>query len=265
MEIETFFEKDFYRELEEGFPQEESFEQIQNKVKRMNYDTTYGDKLYFELIKNNRQYKKLHEYIYSREFIDYFLNFFRESIVSEIEKSYIIHNVFQFKIRPEPFETNNIINKKTHKKNSTEQVLYPRLDLGMGKEKYGINTGGKGIHIDNPQRLISILFYLGGYNSIEGGEHRIWKVKNSEELEVYKNIVPKPNLLIASLQNNIAFHDVVPIKKIDGTRNAFYIAISSSVKIWKDVKNININKKYNKNRYIQSSLINKLKSFFKLG
>ena len=31
----------------------------------MNYDTTYGDKLYSELVDKNKEYKELHNYIYS--------------------------------------------------------------------------------------------------------------------------------------------------------------------------------------------------------
>ena len=43
---------------------------------------------------------------------------------------------------------------------------------------------------------------------------------------IAKTIKPKSNTLIASVQNNISYHDVNPIKEISGTRNAFYIAIS---------------------------------------
>ena len=37
----------------------------------------------------------------------------------------------------------------------------------MGLLNYGKDTGGKGIHVDNPQRLISILLYLGGYRKFK--------------------------------------------------------------------------------------------------
>ena len=260
--IENFFDENFYNILEQNFPSEQKFQSIQNKVNRMNYDTTYGDKLYRELVDKNKEYKELHNYIYSNKFINYFLDLFSQNINDEMDKNFMIHNVFNFKKHPEPFEISGIIDKKTHGETNDIKILYPRLDIGMGKENYGVKTGGKGIHIDNPQRLISILFYLGGYKSIDGGDHRIWKVKNDDELEISKIIKPKPNLLIASLQNNVAFHDVYPIKKIDGSRNAFYIAISSSTKIWKDVKEISINKKFNKNRYKKKSLLDKVLSFF---
>ena len=258
--IENFFDENFYNILEQNFPSEQKFQSIKNKVNRMNYDTTFGDKLYDELINENKEYNELHKFIYSNKFINYFLDLFSQNISDEIDKNFMIHNVLKFEKHPDPYEINKIINKKTHSKTNEIKILYPRLDIGMGKENYGLKTGGKGIHIDNPQRLISILFYLGGYKSIDGGDHRIWKVKNDNELEVSKVIKPRRNLLIASLQNNIAFHDVYPIKKIDGSRNAFYIAISSSTKIWKDVKDIDINKKFNKNRYKRKSLLHKFLS-----
>ena len=62
-------------------------------------------------------------------------------------------------------------------------------------------------------------------------EHRIWK-KCSGDLEIHESIEPE-NLLIAGLQNNLAFHDVNPVKSIDGSRNTFYLAISCSSSVGK--------------------------------
>ena len=74
----------------------------------------------------------------------------------------------------------------------------------MGILGYG-NTCGKGIHVDNPQRLISILLYFGGFESMTGGELRIWR---KEKDNLVSNVIkPKPNSLVASLQSNISFHD----------------------------------------------------------
>ena len=73
------------------------------------------------------------------------------------------------------------------------------------------------------------------------------------KIEIEKVIQPKPNLLIASLQNNIGFHDVNPIKEILGTRNAFYMAISCNSPIWKKLKVNKFNLLHNKNRCQPSS------------
>ena len=91
-------------------------------------------------------------------------------------------DVRNLEINQTPFEVGEIFNKK-NLKTKEDFFLYPRLDIGFGEKDYGIKTGGKGIHIDNPQRLISILFYAGGYSNIEGGEHRLWRV-NDEKIEI---------------------------------------------------------------------------------
>ena len=54
------------------------------------------------------------------------------------------------------------------------------------------------------------------------------------------------------MQNNIAYHDVNPVLDISGQRNAFYMAISSSKRIWKKIPRTKINIKYNKNRVEES-------------
>ena len=119
------------------------------------------------------------------------------------------------------------------------------------------------IHVDNPQRLISILLYFGGYKHIKGGELRIWK-KVNDTLEISNIIKPTPNSLVASLQSNISFHDVNPVTEIDGTRNACYIAISSNNKIWKNLEYNQFNKKFHKNRVKKdNSIFEKVVNFFK--
>lgn len=165
-------------------------------------------------------------------------------------------------IKPSPHEVGGVIGKN-QLSNLDKKFIYPRLDIGLGIQGYGKNNGGGGVHIDNPQRIISLLFYLGGFNHINGGDHRIWKMnKTKNDLELHESIKPKKNLLIAGLQNNFAFHDVDPIKEIKGSRNAFYMAISSSIPIWKNVKNDKFNIQYNKNR-VKLSLIQKVKKKFK--
>jgi len=135
----------------------------------------------------------------------------------------------------------------------------------MGKEGYGKDNGGKGIHVDNPQRLICLLFFLGGNKKMIGGEHRVWKENNTSintpTMELVRSVKPFPNLLIGNLNSNKAYHDVNPITYIKGSRNCFFIAISSSCKIWKDLENNNFNKLYNRNRtqiYRKKNLISKI-------
>ena len=259
--IENFLDNDFYEKLESDFPNIDEFKENPRSVNRMNYDTTFGDNLYLNLIQKSSYYQRFHDYVYSEGFINFFLNKFKDNIQEEFHRKFLTENILKYSIIPDPFEINGIIGKK-ELKNNYDKFLYPRLDIGVGTKGYGKNNGGGGIHIDNPQRLISILFYVGGYDEIEGGEHRIWK-KDSQNnsLEIHEEIKPKRNLLIAGLQNNLAFHDVNPITSVKGSRNAFYLAISSTVSIWKKVKSSKFNSKFNKNR-VTPTFFQKIKKIF---
>lgn len=81
-------------------------------------------------------------------------------------------------------------------------------------------------------------------------------------MKLFETIKPKENLMIVGLQNNISFHDVNPLTEINGTRNTFYMATSSNVKIRKSLEDNSFNKKFNKNTYIPKGK-NKLISILK--
>ena len=85
------------------------------------------------------------------------------------------------------------------------------------------------------------------------------KITNFLEKDFYLGL--EKNLLIAGLQNHLAFHDVNPVKSIDGSRNTFYLAIPCSSSVWKDVKSNEFNLKYNKNR-VKLNIYQKINKFF---
>ena len=222
----------------------------------MNFDTTFGDYVYENYCERSKEFKIFHDWVYSKNFIDYFTDLFRKELENEHSKNFLSVNVNTIQKKDIIFEKGAVFNSKNLDiKKEEDTFIFPRLDVGVGIKNYGIDTGGKGPHIDNPQRLISILFYCGGYKSIKGGEHRIY-AKNDKlnDLKVEKSISPTRNKLIAAVQNNIAFHDVKPVTNIEGQRNAFYMAISANTKLWKNPKRNKINKRYNKNRYEKNLL-----------
>ena len=244
--FENFFEKDYFDKIIKDFPKIQTFEKEKNNVGRMHHDITNGDKIYDNLVKNSDTYKKMHEFVYSKSFINLFLDFFKDQILENFNNKSLLHNPFDFEIIEDPYEGTKVVDKNSLS-NKEKKNIYSRIDIGVGKKNYGLKTGGGGIHVDNPQRLISLLFYCGGYSHMKGGEHRIWKEENGKMI-LEKVITPKPNMMIASLQTNKSYHDVNPIVEIEGTRNAFYLAISSSIKTWKDLEYSEFNLKYNKNR-----------------
>ena len=72
--------------MENKFQKIEDFKQ-KNNIRRMNYDTSVNDNLYENLIKNIKEFKELHNYIYIKEFLNYFINLFKKDIEKEINKN----------------------------------------------------------------------------------------------------------------------------------------------------------------------------------
>ena len=85
LKIENFFDNDFYLELEKDFPTEDQFKAAKDNVNRMSYDTSSGYELYSKLLLKSKAFKKLHDYIYSEKFLNYFINLFKEDINKELE------------------------------------------------------------------------------------------------------------------------------------------------------------------------------------
>jgi hypothetical protein len=196
---------------------------------RMDGDLTAGDAGYEELISQSPFYGPLHRQIYSIEFVSVFLELFRAEIRHAYENGQLLADPFALKIVPEPVETR--VSGRSFV-GGDERFLYPRFDIGYGGVGYGLHNGGRGVHIDNLPRLISILVFLNTPQSMVGGTHRLYGLRGSKPV-LKKVYHAKSGLLIASLQSNRAFHDVEPIAAIDGERRAFYIAVSCSEPIWK--------------------------------
>ena len=226
---------------------------------RMDGDLTAGDQGYEELLSQSSVYSALHRQVYSTEFIRVFLDLFRPYIQMAYEKGHLLANPFALEIVPEPIEKRG---SRTFVGGAVP-VLYPRFDIGYGGVGYGLDNGGRGIHVDNPPRLVSILVFLNTPQFMDGGTHRLYGVRRSKPyLEKVYN--PVAGLLIASLQSNRAFHDVDAIKAIDGERRAFYMAISCSEPIWRRELDRKLSA-LSKNRYDPppvSSLMSRLQRLF---
>jgi hypothetical protein len=238
--------------LNTDFPSKDHF----GPTIRMDGDLTAGDQEYEELISQSSAYRALHQQVYSVEFIRIFLELFRPSIQRAYEQGELAVDPFALKIVPEPIE------KRVSGRSFVgggESFLYPRFDIGYGGVGYGLHNGGRGVHIDNLPRLISILIFLNTPQSMVGGSHRLYELQG--DIPVVKKVYnPVSGLMIASLQSNRAFHDVEPIETIDGERRAFYMALSCSEPIWKK----EIHRKLSvlsKNRY-DAPIMSKLQRLF---
>ena len=215
--------------LNDDFPLKDRF----GPTIRMDGDLTAGDPGYEKLIVRSSYYKALHKQIYSIEFVKACLEPFRQSIRAAYQSGQLLVDPFKLPIVPAPVE----MRVGRSFVSGTELFLYPRVDIGYGVVGYGKNSGGRGIHIDNLPRLISIMVFLIRPSFNEGRSFIASMGFMRANLYLKKIYRPIAGLLVASLQSNRAFHDVDPIVSIDGERRAFYIAISCSGPIWKKETN----------------------------
>jgi hypothetical protein len=210
--------------LNGDFPAKEQF----GPTIRMDGDLTAGDAGYESLIGGSTTYRALHEQVYSPTFINTFLELFRPELQRAYDNGELVVDPFSLKIVPEPIEKR--ISGRSFV-GSNEPFLYPRFDIGYAGIGYGVQNGGRGVHIDNLPRLMSILVFLNTPRTMTGGTHRLYGLRGSEPV-LEKTYHPAPGLMIASVQSNRAFHDVEPITAIEGERRAFYMAVSCSQPIW---------------------------------
>jgi hypothetical protein len=215
-----------YARLESDFPTAEQF----GPHIRSHGDLTHTDDGYSRLIEASAAYRNLHEWVYSADFILSFLELFRNEIEAHVRTGALLLNPLELEVRSAPYEGRTMLTRGRAPANAT--FLFPRLDLGIGRLGYGKVNGGKGVHVDNLTRLVSILVYIDDNPSMRGGEHRLYALKDYQPL-LRKTYRPQRNLLIASLQSNRALHDVNPVTAINGVRKALYMAVSCSTEIWK--------------------------------
>ena len=174
-------------------------------------------------------YAALHQQIYAPEFVKAFLELFRGPIERAHRNKELLADPFRLRTVSEPVERR--ISGQSFV-GGGEPFLYARFDVGYGVAGYGVHNGGRGIHVDNPPRLVSILTFLNTPQAMVGGVHRLYGLRRNKPV-LRKKWRPAAGLLIASLQSNRAFHDVEPIASIVGERRAFYMAVSCSIPIWR--------------------------------
>jgi len=237
------------------FPEESRF----GRKIRMHGDLTAGDEEYERLIAQSNAYRSMHDWAYSEGFVKSFLEMFDEEIDVRVNSGELFLDPRSLPIRPEPYEGRKMVGMSSVK--TQNPFLFPRLDLGIGKLNYGLENGGGGIHVDNLTRLVSVLVYIDDNETMVGGEHRLYRLDKTTP--VIDKIYPaRANFMVASLQTNMAFHDVNPVTAISGFRKAMYLAVSCSTVIWRPHKDRSL-QKLTKNRYRPSKaerVIKRIKS-----
>ena len=214
-------------ELEKDFPKQIGFPK---RSIRMDSDMSFPDIEYLRLLCQSESYLALHNYVYSPSFTAQLLGALEEPIRALHQRGDLLFDPFSLPIIASPLEK-EIFNQ--NEEVSASPFLFPRLDIGYGGVGYGAVNGGGGIHTDNWNRLISIIYYVNSNKTMQGGEHRMYRIEEGLPI-LAKEYKPKKGQLIAALQTNTSLHDVNPIRHIEGYRNAYYLAVSCSKKIWRE-------------------------------
>jgi len=192
-----------YLSLKQDFPT------ITSPSIRSDNDLSFGDEAYFDLLKKSMPWRNFHNLIYSKEFWE-----------DECKSFGITLNDIG------PFRANFKEDRQGFPLQTTEKFTYARMDIGIGLEGYGKNNGGRGLHIDNPQRIISGLLYFTDQSEIIGGQFEICDKAG----EIVHRVPISENMAIISLQNEDAWHRVNPM--MSGKRLAVYFALNASWKYW---------------------------------
>lgn len=238
--IEENFTSFSSKELMDNFPPLDLF----GSTVRMDGDLSTHDQNFKEFILNNTTYSKIINDLSSKVFIKNLINSFNDSIQFELDRNELIHDPRKLEIIEENLESRS----GSALKEFDTPKIFSRIDIGYAGLGYGVKNGGKGVHTDNRRRIFSCLLYLNSPEEMIGGEHRLYSMSKSYDLNIEKTIPVKPNLFVASLQNNYALHDVNPITKISGYRKAIYIGVTCTNDIWKRISKTK-HAKLTQNRY----------------
>ena len=211
---------------------------------RMDGDLSTHDANFKEFLSMNTIYNKIIKDLSSKVFIKNLMENFNNYIQFELDRNELLHDPRNLEIIEENLEGRS----GSALKEFDSPKIFSRIDIGYAGLGYGIKNGGKGVHTDNKRRIFSCLLYLNSPEEMVGGEHRLYSMSKSYNLNIEKTIPIKSNLFVASLQNNYALHDVNPITKIVGYRKAIYIGVSCTNDIWKKISDTK-HSKLTQNRY----------------
>lgn len=178
-----------------------SFPEVTNAGVRSMNDLYSGDKEYKPFIENNRAWRIFHEMVFTKSHWE----------------SLHMADISQYEFNPTYQEP-----RGGELESGLDKFLYGRIDVGVAREGYGINNGGRGPHVDNCQRIISGLLYFTDQSELEGGEFVFCK-KDGTPIQ----IVPiEQNLCILSRQDKEAYHFVNPLRR--GIRRFVYFSLNAT-------------------------------------
>lgn len=194
--LDNFLESKHYIAMHSCFPT------VKNASVRADNDIYCGDKEYISHISKYRPWQVFHEMIFSQQFWEPYFPTIKDF---KFDNGHLEHRA-------------GVLDSKV-----TEKFLYSRIDVGVAGPGYGINNGGRGVHVDNKQRIISGLLYFTDQHTIDGGEFCFCtpdgKISSMHQL--------KQNRAIISHQDTEnGWHMVNPLRR--GIRKFIYFSLNAT-------------------------------------
>ncbi len=206
-----------HSEIASGFKQELSQVSPRDRV-RSHMDIYHGDREMFSLFQGGGRWGTLANSLREK--------FYWECRLEELkyDSKDTWFDVRNLKFRPDYIEPRSGLNPE-----NLDLFIYPRIDIGFGGIGYGVENGGKGLHIDMSHRICSAMLYLTDQSKLSGGEIEVW---NSPR-EMQEKIDLRELLGVSILQDHNGWHRVNPITSCAEPRIAVYMALSCTKDIWR--------------------------------
>ena len=198
--IDNFLKYDHFQLMKDTFPE------VEGAGVRAHNDLCSVDPEYRKFITKQEGWRRFHNMVFSREF---WLPFFPNANLYAYSSSYQEHRT-------------GVMDPKEQR-----VFMYSRIDIGVARAGYGIDNGGKGIHIDNKQRIISGLLYFTDQNLLNGGEFCFC----TPDGRITNKVDVRENRAIISHQDKDAYHFVNPLKA--GVRKFVYFSLNATWNFYK--------------------------------
>lgn len=198
--IDNFLKSDHFELMKDTFPH------VTSPGVRAHNDLYCGDPEYRKFITAQEGWRRFHNMIFSKAF---WTPFMPSIDAYAFNPSYLEHR-------------SGCMDPKEQR-----PFLYSRIDIGVARPGYGIENGGRGIHIDNKQRVISGLLYFIDQSELDGGEFCFC----TPDGRITQKVDVAENRAIISHQDKDAYHFVNPLKS--GTRYFVYFSLNATWSFYK--------------------------------
>jgi hypothetical protein len=216
-------EPSLYEQLKTTFPH---FERAEG-WSRMSKDLMKGDSLFEETVSKG-PWKVLHDYFHSDRFLTAMADLFGTCVGSGELMVDLRSLRLSSYVEDRQCIGSGKLSASIAQYQGDKSEVFIRMDIGVGEQGYKRTN-----HLDWRHRVCSLLLYFdeASETGMVGGSFRINELRDGT-YQTFAVVEPKNNLGILKLDNNMSYHSVDEITRIEGRRKTLYVAISSRGRVW---------------------------------